>query len=555
IVVVRRIMNSRGQYSHTEIDIKNPILIEFLREIHHNVRGYDLVRSSPTVNPRLFFHSRKAIQQTLQQEADTERREVLEHTQQYILEDHGQTISEFESLTKQHSVTYDLLWALFEPNVLVYNFHWGTEQPRILLAHTTAYKSPNGGPDYFEIKCDVVTNDGNAFGVSEITLAIQKFSGARKIQELGTFPFQCHRDYALLRQQIIDRGKRLANMVSYSYNQTSGPAIRITSQGGQEKLNANGRVVIDPVAFRTFKPNCDFNYEVHKALLREDLSEDQYLICNPVLYGFSLAAKFWGGFAIDRLMDIDWSRDAFETLVLGDKQKRLIRALVQQHSRRQSFDDIIAGKGKGLVALLCGSPGCGKTLTAEAVADLCQVPLYVVSAGDLGVEPDTVDQELSDTLQLAQMWNAVLLLDEAEVFLQQRSPADVKRNALVSIFLRQLEYYQGILILTTNLLDQCDVAFESRIHVSLHYPDLAPESRKIIWKIFFDKVLAPGDEISQEELNRLAQCAMNGRQIKNTVSSAQCIALDAGEPFSVKHVDEVLEVVQNWNTARKLLKS
>ena len=123
-----------------------------------------------------------------------------------------------------------------------------------------------------------------------------------------------------------------------------------------------------------------------------------------------------------------------------------------------------AGKGKGLIGLFCGRPGCGKTLTAEAVADLYQVPLYVVTAGELGIEPDKVDKKLADIFRVAKMWNAVVLIDEAEVFLQQRTASDIKRNALVTIFLRQLEYYQGILILTTNLLDQCDAALESELY-------------------------------------------------------------------------------------------
>ena len=149
-------------------------------------------------------------------------------------------------------------------------------------------------------------------------------------------------------------------------------------------------------------------------------------------------------------------------MVLGSKQKDLIHALVKQHSRRaETFDDIVAGKGKGLIGLFCGGPGCGKTLTAEAVADLTRVPLYVISAGELGVHPVSVEQQLIKIFDLAEMWKAVILLDEADVFLQQRTSSDLKRNALVSIFLRQLEYYKGILILTTNLLDQCDLAFES----------------------------------------------------------------------------------------------
>jgi SpoVK/Ycf46/Vps4 family AAA+-type ATPase len=165
---------------------------------------------------------------------------------------------------------------------------------------------------------------------------------------------------------------------------------------------------------------------------------------------------------MDRLQDIVWSDEAFKSLVLGSKQKVLIHSLVKQHARRSAlFDDVVAGKGKGLVGLLSGGPGCGKTLTAEAMAEVTGRPLYVVSAGELGTVLTDVDKNLTDILELSRTWNAVLLLDEAEVFLQRRGSTDINRNALVSIFLRQLEYYQGVLILTTNLIGQCDPAFES----------------------------------------------------------------------------------------------
>lgn len=174
-----------------------------------------------------------------------------------------------------------------------------------------------------------------------------------------------------------------------------------------------------------------------------------------------------GGFAVDRLSEVQWSDEAFRSLVLGTKQKELIHALIRQHTARsKTFDDVIAGKGRGLIGLLCGRPGCGKTLTAEATAELTHSALYVVSAGELGTAPEEVDQRLSRVLELAQMWGAVLLLDEAEVFLQERRMADLTRNALVSIFLRQLEYYQGILILTTNLIAHIDAAFESKLTIS-----------------------------------------------------------------------------------------
>lgn len=172
---------------------------------------------------------------------------------------------------------------------------------------------------------------------------------------------------------------------------------------------------------------------------------------------------FLGGFAMDRLKDIQWNPAAFDLLTIQQDQKDLFYALINQHNKRKTFDDIITGKGKGLVSLFCGRPGCGKTLTAEAIAEVCQLPLYVVTAGELGIEPNALDKRLEDIFETARLWNTVVLLDEAEVFLQARTTSNIKRNALVSIFLRQLEYYQGILILTTNLLDQCDPAFESRL--------------------------------------------------------------------------------------------
>lgn len=221
---------------------------------------------------------------------------------------------------------------------------------------------------------------------------------------------------------------------------------------------------------------------------------------------------------MSRLLDVTWNDQAFQELVLEKRSKMLIHAMVKQHSSGEDgFDDIISGKGRGIVGLFSGPPGCGKTLTAEAVAEITRRPLYSVSAGDLGVEPQEVDKELSKILDLAHQWNAVLLLDEADVFLQQRTQQDVKRNALVSIFLRQLEYYKGILILTTNRIAQCDIAFQSRIHISVEYADLDQSARKQVWNTFLRKAKGVENDvvvdISQEDVVKLSKIEVNGRQV------------------------------------------
>jgi SpoVK/Ycf46/Vps4 family AAA+-type ATPase len=94
--------------------------------------------------------------------------------------------------------------------------------------------------------------------------------------------------------------------------------------------------------------------------------------------------------------------------------------------------DIIHGKGQGLIILLHGAPGVGKTSTAECVAESLRKPLYPITCGDLGVTASVVEQTLTSTFAKAEAWDCVLLLDEADVFLAQRTRADLKRNAIVS---------------------------------------------------------------------------------------------------------------------------
>ena len=319
-------------------------------------------------------------------------------------------------------------------------------------------------------------------------------------------------------------------------------------------VQTHGRCMIDASAFREHQPNIQYIPSVHRALDRHNLTDDQLLLCSPVALGFSFGDKRWGGFAVSRLKKFKWNDEAFDSLELDTKPKTLIHALVKQHSSssQSDYDDVIKGKGRGTIGLLNGKPGVGKTLTAEAVAEITQRPLYAISAGELGIQPADVDEKLTLVLELAHRWNAVLLLDEADVFMQQRDTKDVQRNALVSIFLRQLEYFQGIMILTTNRLADCDPAFESRLHFCVHYPDLSDAARKQIWNTFLSKAFAAEkvvSPVSKKDVERLARRDMNGRQIKNAVGSARSIARQRGESLNVSHVDTVLDVASAWRAS------
>jgi hypothetical protein len=81
----------------------------------------------------------------------------------------------------------------------------------------------------------------------------------------------------------------------------------------------------------------------------------------------------------------------------------------------------------------------GKTLTAESIAERLRVPLLVLGSGDLGLDSRMIEGRLIRTMSMCARWNGILLLDEADVFLEERSLHELERNKLVSIFLRVME--------------------------------------------------------------------------------------------------------------------
>jgi len=206
----------------------------------------------------------------------------------------------------------------------------------------------------------------------------------------------------------------------------------------------------------------------------------------------------------------------------------LVKSLVEHSS--ESFNDIITGKGGGCIFLLHGPPGCGKTLTAESIAELLKRPLYSVSVGELGVDPDDLEERLRQILDMASAWDAVVLIDEADIFLEARDEHDIERNAMVGIFLRLLEYHQGVLFLTTNRVKCFDEAFFSRISVSLEYAPLDVHDRTQIW---FTLLEAANIKLYQADHKSLASHELNGRQIKNVIRLSQSLAK------SVKHCCDI----------------
>ncbi|KAK3322849.1 P-loop containing nucleoside triphosphate hydrolase protein [Apodospora peruviana] len=127
----------------------------------------------------------------------------------------------------------------------------------------------------------------------------------------------------------------------------------------------------------------------------------------------------------------------------------------------------------------------------------------------------------------------MMLIDEPDVFLEKRQDSDIQRNSLVSVFLREVEYYQGILFLTSNRVGKFDDAIVSRIHVVIHYKGLDDEYREKIWNQFFDKLESERgttmriDRSAKRDVlenKRMVEMKWNGREIRNAFQTAVVLA-------------------------------
>jgi len=253
---------------------------------------------------------------------------------------------------------------------------------------------------------------------------------------------------------------------------------------------------------------------------------------------------------MEHIRPVSWNKEAFNRLVLKSKKKELIKALVTVHLTTKQNADVIEDKGNGLIILLHGSPGTGKTLTAESVAEIAEKPLYRVTCGDIGTDAESVEKYLESVLLIGTIWECVVLLDEADVFLEERQVTDLARNALVSVFLRVLEYYDGILILTSNRVGTFDEAFKSRVQLAVHYPALDEDGRFEIWRNFVSTLKDKNVEMDFKELNQkiplLARNKLNGRQIRNLVWTAAQLAKFKKEPLEYAHLEQVIEIANEF---------
>ena len=227
---------------------------------------------------------------------------------------------------------------------------------------------------------------------------------------------------------------------------------------------------------------------VHPIVRVFDLKEHQFYLVNT-----------------DGLTPYEYDESLRDKLVLPDSHRELLDVLTTDIGA--FVDDFIEGKSAGNVILCKGKPGVGKTLTAECYAEIKKRPLYTVHTGTLGTNASDIERNLQEVFERIKRWNCVGLLDEADIFVMARGN-DIVQNSIVAVFLRTLEYFDGLLFMTSNRPDDIDEAILMRFAAIINYEAPQGEDARKVWKVMSEQFKADmSDELIAGLMDMLPEIA------------------------------------------------
>ncbi|KAK7983229.1 hypothetical protein PG989_010631 [Apiospora arundinis] len=382
------------------------------------------------------------------------------------------------------------------------------------------------------------------------------FDGEQKVTDLTVFPREYH--------DVIDGGKRKSHFETrggqlcdilwqgYKYANYEGPLVNTA----REKYE--GHMVIGS------HKDADFDYEtsgwvtppwplptndtktsetapkvLQKMWLdpsrdsRSVLSLDHLFVSCPVFMGFALPSQKWVPIHVDYIRELKLE-DNIPEAIIEPAKLNIINALSEHQlaSKRPWSADFIANKGEGAVVLLHGPPGVGKTYTVESIAMRKRRPLISLTISDIGIKEDAVEAALTKWFSIADRWRAIILIDECDIFLDRREHTDMSRNGVVSAFLRKMEYFGGLLFLTTNRIGHIDDAFVSRIHAIVGFGRFDASKRSEIWHNLLEKlskerkgaIMVSNGAKKFLKTAEVLEIDWNGREIRNALQTAIALA-------------------------------
>jgi AAA+ superfamily predicted ATPase len=231
-------------------------------------------------------------------------------------------------------------------------------------------------------------------------------------------------------------------------------------------------------------------------------------------------------------------------IVLPPDELTQLREICQRVAHRHrvldewGFDRKLS-QGKGVNALFAGPSGTGKTMAAEIIARELELDLYKIDlSGVVSKYIGETEKNLHRIFRAAEHANAILFFDEADALFGKRSEVrdshDRYANIEISYLLQQMEAYDGLSILATNLRKNLDDAFVRRLAFAVPFPFPDEASRLRIWQQIWPREIPLAADVDMEALAR--QFKLSGGNIKNIALAAAFLAAEDGGAVTMAHL-------------------
>ncbi|HEY9665328.1 MAG TPA: ATP-binding protein, partial [Coleofasciculaceae cyanobacterium] len=299
------------------------------------------------------------------------------------------------------------------------------------------------------------------------------------------------------------------------------------------------RLTPDQIANALTTAHNQARWRVAQALLEKPIESTQIS-----LNDLFTAARAQSGHDLTGLARKIQPRHHWNEIILPSEQLTLLRELCNQ----VKYHQIVCGEwgfdrklslGKGISVLFSGSPGTGKTMAAEVIANELQLDLYKIDLSQIVSKYiGETEKNLDRIFTIAENANAILLFDEADALFGKRSEVkdahDRYANIEIAYLLQKMEEYEGITILTTNLRQNLDEAFIRRVRFIIEFPIPDADYRLQIWRGIWPKETPLAADV---DLQRIAQqFQLVGGNIRNIALAAAFLAAGNGEKIGMKHL-------------------
>ncbi|KAG1892077.1 hypothetical protein F4604DRAFT_1697243 [Suillus subluteus] len=234
----------------------------------------------------------------------------------------------------------------------------------------------------------------------------------------------------------------------------------------------------------------------------------------------------WGLFDVDEVEPIKFNENAWEHIVIDESSMDVIEGVVGafDFSKEAMADE----EQTGLVILLHGPSGTGKTATVEAIAEHFRRPLYSLAACSLPLDMTLLVDTLTSRLDAARSWNAIVLIEAGDILMQtQRHEPIMEEHIRISTILEFFEQHRCIVFVTARTT--C-TAYMSHFAMTIQYPELDCDSRQIMWS---NMLSGEANNISRRDIEELSRIAVNGRAMRNIHTMAKALARSSKQPLSL----------------------